>query len=386
MAGRRPIRVAYLVTHPIHYQLPLLRRIAADPEIELTVFFQTFHDQPPCSDLPGDIRHEVLPALDGHGRPGFFRPLSLGLWRRLWRGRFDVLWVHGYARLHHLTAMAVARLAGLRVLVRDEATAVSRPRGALRRLAKRGFFGVLRHLCHGFLSIGSLNAAYYRANGIPEDRLFPVPYAVDNDAFRAGVAAVRARRPELRRQLGLEDGAPVILYVGRLVECKRPGDLMAAFALACADAPHPRPYLLMVGEGELRPALEAEASRLGLDRVRLLGFRAQEHLPAYYDLADIFVLPSAQEPWAMVVNEAMNCGLAVVASDRVGAAADLVRDGENGVVFTAGDVDGLAAALRPLLADPARRQAMAEAGLAIVGDWNLAAAHRGLRQALGLAP
>ena len=64
--------------------------------------------------------------------------------------------------------------------------------------------------------------------------------------------------------------------------------------------------------------------------VRFLGFRNQSEMPAFYDLCDLFVLPSHFEPWGLVINEAMNAGKPVIVSDCVGAAPDLVQTGRNG--------------------------------------------------------
>ena len=172
------------MTHPIQYQAPLLRRIAAEPGIDLTVFFcsdfslKSYLD--PCFgtaiawDIPltGGYRHEILPALGRRDRLSFWRPVNYGLARRLSRGNFDVLWVHGYNRWFHWLAMAWAKIRGLKVLVRDEATLISASRHKLKQLGKRLFFLVLRNLVDGLLAIGTLNARYYRSYGIAADADF----------------------------------------------------------------------------------------------------------------------------------------------------------------------------------------------------------------------
>src|ERR1700688_443316 len=111
------MRLAYLVTHPIQYQAPLLRRIAAEPDIHLKVFFasdvslRSFVDpgfkRPIQWDVPllEGYEYEFLPAFKQQDRVSFWQPLSRGLGQRLKVGRFDALWVHGYMRWHHWTAM-----------------------------------------------------------------------------------------------------------------------------------------------------------------------------------------------------------------------------------------------------------------------------------------
>jgi glycosyltransferase involved in cell wall biosynthesis len=140
--------------------------------------------------------------------------------------------------------------------------------------------------------------------------------------------------------------------------------------------------LLFVGDGEERRRLEERVRRLGWRSVLFLGFKNQSELPRYYDLCDVFVLPSEKEPWGLVVNEAMNAAKPVVVSDRVGCAPDLVRDGVNGFVFPAGDIGALAERLRRLTEDPELARRMGEESLRIIDKWNFDADVQGLLEAL----
>lgn len=389
------IRLAYLVTHPIQYQAPLLRRLAREPGIDLTVFFcsdfsaKQFLDPTFGRVIEWDVpllegyRYEILPALGDRDRVSFFRPLSYGLAKRLREGGFQVLWIHGYNRWFHWLAMWSAKRLGLKVLIRDEATLISAPRSYGKRLLKQGFFAGLGRLADGFLAIGSLNKAYYRHYGLAEERIFAVPYAVDNAFFQAGAERAAGRREELRRELGLEAGRPVILFVSKIEPRKRPADLLAAYIkLLQSGAVAGPPYLLFVGDGEQRGPLEGVAREMQLDSVRFLGFKNQSELPAYYDLCEVLVLPSVFEPWGLVVNEVMNAGRAVIVSDQVGCGPDLVRNGENGYIFPAGDRAALAELLRKVLAEPAVWRAMGARSREIISQWSFAEDLTGLRQAL----
>ncbi|MCS7007864.1 MAG: glycosyltransferase, partial [Gaiellaceae bacterium] len=129
-----------------------------------------------------------------------------------------------------------------------------------------------------------------------------------------------------------------------------------------------RVVLLVVGEGPERKRLEALARAEGA-RLVLPGARPWEEMVESYVAADVFALLSEREPWGVVVNEAAACALPLVLSERVGAAADLLRDGENGFLVRAGDVEGAAAALRRLAADPTLRRRQGERSRAIVAGW-----------------
>jgi glycosyltransferase involved in cell wall biosynthesis len=389
------VRLAYLVTHPIQYQAPLLRRIAAEPGIDLTVFFcsdfslQSYFD--PCFgktiawDVPltGGYRHEILPAVGRQDRLSFWRPFNYGLARRLSQNYFDVLWVHGYNRWFHWLAMAWAKSRGLKVLVRDEATLISASRHGLKRLAKQIFFLILKNLVDGFLAIGTLNAEYYRSYSIAPARIFQVPYAVDNRFFREKARAASREREQLRQELGLEPGRPIILYASKLSKIKRPADLLEAYIQMSPDpAREPHPYLLFIGDGDQREILEARAGTVNWSSIKFLGFKNQTELPRYYDLCDVLVLPSVFEPWGLVINEAMNAGRAVVVSDQVGCGPDLVKPGENGYVFKTGDIANLRQSLTDILSNFEKCEAMGQKSLEIINKWGIEEDIAGLKQAL----
>lgn len=389
--GGAPVRLAVLMTHPVHYSSALLRRIAQEPDIELTVFFGSdmtvrAHRDPGFAthvewDVPllDGFRHELLPAWGRHRGPSFWWPFVRGLGRRLKAGRFDCLLVHGYNRPAHWLAMARARALGVRVLIRDESTAISRPRGALKRALLPPYFALLGAMADRFLAVGTLNAAHYRRHGVPEGRILPVPWAVDNAFFQAEDGSGRAA---LRRELGIPPDAPVILFAARLQRRKFPDLVLEAFRRLSPAAAARRPHLVFAGEGETARDLRAAAA--GLEAVRFAGFQGQRAMRRLYDLCEVFVLPSVHEPWGLVVNEAMNLARPVVVSDQVGSGHDLVRHGESGFVFPAGDVDALAAALSEILADPERARRMGLRGREIIDGWDFEADVRGLRAALGL--
>jgi glycosyltransferase involved in cell wall biosynthesis len=144
----------------------------------------------------------------------------------------------------------------------------------------------------------------------------------------------------------------------------------------------PHPYLVIVGDGEERAALERQAAENGLEGVRFCGFRNQSELPRFFDMATVFVLPSRHEPWGLIVNEVMNAGRAVVVSDDVGCQPDLVEDGVEGCVFPVGDVAALTDALRRVLATPETAVVMGERALAKVAAWDFEEDVRGLRRAI----
>jgi glycosyltransferase involved in cell wall biosynthesis len=388
----RPLRLAYFVSHPIQYQAPLLRRIARERDIELEAFFSSDRSVRGYRDEGFGVKVEWdVPLLEGYsssflpqwiedgGEPGFWRPLNHGIFRTLELGRFDAVWTHGYSTANSLRLIASAAMLDIPVLLRAESTLHDRARGLPKLVAKECFFRVLQPLVTAVLAIGEANARYWRHYFGEDMAIFRMPYAVDNTFFERRAQEAATGREALRAELGLEPMRPVILFASKLQERKCCADLIHAYALLS----QPRPYLLIVGEGVERQRLEEQAaSSADRESIRFLGFRNQTELPRYFDLCDVFVLPSRHEPWGLVVNEAMNAGRAVVVSDDVGCQEDLVHEGETGAVFPVGDVAGLAAALGRVLTTPESSARMGARGRERIGRYGFEQDVAGLREAL----
>jgi glycosyltransferase involved in cell wall biosynthesis len=394
----RKLRLAYFVTHPIQYQAPQLKRIAQEPDIDLNVFFG--------SDLSirGDVDQEFgvrvqwdTPLLEGYNYeflprwrdardgeiPGFSRPLNKHVAKRIGEEKVDAVWVHGYHYLTHMLAIRAASARNIPVLLRTDSSLHDRPRSALKLAAKKVFFNLLRPHISGVLSVGEENTAYWRENLGPDVRVFRCNYAVDNEFFQRQCEAAAKTREEFRSSLCLEPGRPVILFAAKLIPRKRCGDLLEAFLkLIRSWSGGPKPYLLIVGDGEQRAALEARAAQASAGDVRFLGFRNQSELPRFYDLCDVFVLASVDEPWGLAINEVMNAGRPVIVSDQVGCHKDLVKSGVNGFVVRPGDPGELAESLRTVLADPERCRIMGQESQKIVANYSFNQNVTGLRQAL----
>lgn len=357
-----------MVSHPIQYQAPLLRRISAEPHIDLRVIFERvmpghrYYDEGFKREVQWDV-----PLTEGYEYAAL-EDTSLASEIVA----CDVLWVHGWQSATLREAIALASRKGKKVLMRGENTDMAMPDGGLMRSwLKRRYLNGIFECCDAFLSIGSLNRAYYVNRGIEQSRIFPMPYAVDNDAFAAAAAMARSAKPNLKEQLGIGEDVPVILFAGKLSRRKRPDILF--WAMHSLGDISPAPALVFAGDGEMMSELQSAAPN-----AHFVGFVNQTDLPAYYAMADVFVLPSEKEPWGLAVNEAMACGTAVVVSDEVGCAADLV-DQSTGVVFEAGDVSSLSSALRHAIANA---EAMGKAAAERISGWNFEADVAGLIQAL----
>jgi glycosyltransferase involved in cell wall biosynthesis len=229
------------------------------------------------------------------------------------------------------------------------------PRAGWRRAVKGTVVPRLLGRAESVLVVGSMARDSVVARGADPERVRVFANTVDVDAWAERVARADVRRTgeEVR-----------VLSAGRLAPEKGHDTLVRALA-AAGD---PRLALAIAGEGQERAGLERLATELRV-RLDLLGDLGPDRLAEAYASADVFALLSTHEPWGVVVNEAAASGLPLVLSDQVGAAYDLLRDGENGFLVPAGDVDAAAAALRRLADDPALRRRLGERSRQLVADW-----------------
>jgi len=398
VAAGRVVRLAYCLSHPIQYQEPLLRRLAAEPGLDLTVYYgsdfsaRQYKDRGFDREVTWDIpllqgyKYKVLPRLPGTRNIYSARPPSFGYLRQFLGGRYDVVWSHGYHTANALHALVAARLTRAKTMVRTDSTLHDRDRSPARQRVRRAFFSGLQHLVDAVLPVGQRNAEYWHAM-LPATPQFPLPYAVDNDWFAQRAQSASRSRQELRAELGLVPGRPVILFAAKLIARKRCNDMIDSYHRLLQTWPdtQPKPHLLIVGDGEQAAQLSQQAANVTKSEQNAIifaGFRSQAQIARFYDLCDVFCLPSVHEPWGLAVNEAMACSRPVIVSDQVGCQPDLVHHERTGLVFPAKDTQALAACLRRVLADAAFASQIAAAGCQHVASFTFEADVAGLWRAI----
>ena len=392
----RRVKLAYLVTHPIQYQAPLLKRLAQDEALDLHVIFQSdfsakaYFDKGFSSSIQWDVplmdgySYTVLPKLKGTpDRVTTHLPINTGLMKLMRSFKPDILWVHGYGRPYNIYAAILALALGSRVLIRDDVHKLGKRRTWLRETVKSLQLTGLSRAGAAYLSIGKLNGDYYNELGVPREDIFFAPYAVDNAFFQKQIADARPKRAALRSSLGLDSSSPVILYAGKMHDRKRPADVLNAYSQmrTAWRSETPVPYLIYAGDGELLGQLKAAAEAERCERVRFLGFQNQHQLAALYDLCSVFVMPSASEPWGLVLNEVMNAGKPVIVTYECGCWPDLVKEGLNGYVIDVGDTAMLSRHLNELLTNQPLATSMGQESLRIINEWDFEADLVGIKHA-----
>ena len=368
-----------LTTHPIQYQVPVWKGLAARKKIPLKVFYMS--DQglearfdPGFGkslswdiDLLGGYESEFLDTYKGQRSDSFW-------WLRLKRGLgsalrgmgVDVLWIQGWQVAAYWQAVFEARQTSTEVWLRGETNARSNA-GRMGRLFKRPLLREFLGRVDRFLYIGEANRQFYLEQGISEGRLVSAPYCVDNARFATAAAAARSERDRIRAEWRIPADAFCFLFAGKFVAKKRPLDIIQAAQRLHCTLREKKIHLLWVGTGELgaelRQSCHACFDALSQSPVSapkghhgpnasFIGFLNQSEINRAYVAADCLVLPSdAKETWGLVVNEAMASGLPCVVSDACGCADDLVKPIRPDLCYPVGDISALEHAMVAAVTD-----------------------------------
>jgi glycosyltransferase involved in cell wall biosynthesis len=360
-----PVRVTVVSPEPTPYRAPLFDLLAARPDLDLTVVYAA-HTVAGRTWQVAPEHHAVF--LTGVGLPGARHvlrhdyPLTPGIGAALERSSPEVVVANGWSTFASQAAMAWARRRGLPYLLIVESHDAT-PRATWRRAVRGPIVSRVVNGAWGAFATGTLTRSALVEAGAPPERIGVFANTIDVAAWSRAADGLAGRRGELRAALGVTEEEVVVLTVARLAPEKGLDTLIRAVA-AVGD---PRLVLALAGSGPEAERLGALAASLGV-RLVLVGDVAWDRIVETYAAADVFALLSRWEPWGVVVNEAAACGLPLVLSDQVGAGADLLRDGDNGVLVPVGDVAVAAAALRRYL-DPSARASAGRRSRELVASW-----------------
>ena len=258
--------------------------------------------------------------------------------------RPDFVLMHGHNDAVRLGLIRRFRRMGIPMAHASDANVFCEmPGTGVRRIALMGYRAVrswiLGHF-DAYMPMGTAGRAFYDVFGRPGVPCFPFPYEPDYDHLNGPTAD---EVESFRARHGIEASRRYLLCSSRLVPVKRVDIVLQAFARIAGA--RPQWDLLVAGDGPLRQELESTAGQSIPGRVKFLGFVQMDDLRCAYRLADGLVHASEREPWALVINEAANAGLPIIATDVTGAAIELVRDRVNGRLVRPGCTDDLADAM-----------------------------------------
>jgi glycosyltransferase involved in cell wall biosynthesis len=292
----------------------------------------------------------------------------------MFRERPDYLICYGYTLMPQITAILWSILTNTPFAISGDANIYCDKAGGVKRIFKRWWLGQITKRAAALLTIGTANRMFWEAYGARPDQLFEARFAVDNDLFARSVEVCRAESTALRANLGLTEKV-IFLFVGRLIKRKNVDLIIRALC----RLKHDRIALVIAGNGSESASLQALAC--GDPRVIFAGSIERRRLPLYYAMADVLVLPASDEPWGLVINEAMASGLAVIGHRHCGAILDLVQN-DNGFALATFSVDELAGTMKLLATDSRLRRSMQERSQLKIGSWTIDGAAQGIIRAV----
>ncbi|MBK8637484.1 MAG: glycosyltransferase [Chromatiaceae bacterium] len=372
-----------LQSHPTQFDGPLFRVITNQPDIDLTVYYFSRGASVPSYDREINRRS----GWDHDITSGYRYLILSNSWlkrlRELWGmcagNRHDLLVIAGYNFPITLGAAMLSRVAGTWTGLRADSVVTHPPRSPL-SMAKNLLLRLLLRLYKTGHPTGTLARRRMTHCGIAADALFEFPYAVDHDYLRNRWERFVPDRVALRHAMGIQAEDFVVLGIAKFVAREDPLTLVRAYHKV--GERNPNVHLILVGDGVLNTDIRDLVARSNLRGVHLPGYVDYSELPKYFALADVFVHPAVWEPWGVSVNEAMVCGLPVIAADSVGAGVDLIQPGQTGAVFAAGDTNALAGEIEHLVRDPDLARGMGSRARAVVADWGYQRTLSELRKAL----
>ena len=359
------MKIGFLVGHPTQFEGPFFQYAARDPNHDVRVIYS----EPDCLqelfdpelgtkvswgiDLLGGYSYELMPK----------QARMRWLLKDISAQKYDLLIINGYSRSEYLLAAVLAKLKGTPAALRMDSVAFGNT-SAARRVAKKLGFVALKRLFRHFFAIGSLTVEYLEHYGVGRDRISVFSYVVDADYFREKSCLSSEAKKSIRERYGIDAGSRIILSVTKFNQRESPWDLMKAYC----SMPDNNSYLLLIGDGEQRAALEEYARGQRNRHIVFAGYVPYQELPSLYGIADVFVHAVGNEPWGVSVNEALACGLPVVASSTVGAAYDLISNRANGAIYEAGNPNDLRDKLSQILS--LRREDVRSENDCVLSAWN----------------
>ncbi len=374
-SGRKTVILTEIIAP---YRIPVFNVLARRAGLDLHVIFLAETDETlrQWCVYKNEIcfSHQVLPSWRWRaGKSGFV--MNRGIRSALDKANPQVIICGGYSYVASWEALRWARRRGVEFVLWSESNRRD-DRGERAWVEWLKAYFIRR--CDRFVVPGKSSFEYLRLLGCPAASILIAPNAVDNKWFAAQAGNTRPRAAEFREKMKLP--SRFILFVGRLVPEKGVFDLLAAYA-KLESALRSEVGLVFAGDGVSREELTQQASRISPGAVCFPGFAQREDLACLYALAEALVLPTHSDPWGLVVNEAMACGLPIVVSSVAGCSDDLVEDGWNGYIVPPRDAEKLSVAIGSLMRQPELNRQMSAHSLERIHNYSPEACADGLAAA-----
>lgn len=349
--------------------VPLFKRLQQAAEIDLKVFFTSFTSPERNWSTTKELgfQHQVLSkmSLSHHGKDYFSYVINPTVLYHLWKEEMDILISAGYDSFSSQVGFFFCKAFGKSYILWSGSTPYE---DNWRRRVASPLVKIMVRNADALLAYGSRSKDFLIDLGAKGERTFIAQNTVDIDYFAGRSQLSEAQKHQLKEGMGIKT-SQIILYVGQLIKRKGLQYLLPAFGKLKKE--NPEVSLLVVGEGNQEKQFRMLCQNEKITDVFFVGHRDYGQLPEYYGISDVFVLPSLEEVWGLVVNEAMACSLPVIVTRVAGASADLVKEGINGFIVREGNVDDLYRALKLLADDHSLRRRMGKTSFELIQSFSI---------------
>ena len=368
--------IKYIISHPIQYQVPLIRYLSKKIKIEVAyrsnISLKPFYDKE--FDKNVVIQKNLIKGYKnyflkhiGSNKVNAIFPITTEF-KSLFSDNTKIIWLHGIKNWYNLIVIVISKFHNKKVFVRDEINNLKK-RSFLNKFFNKVFFYIIDDFIDCYLSIGIENTNTLKKYGINKKKIFNVPYVVDNKFFYL-------KKKNVQQKLK-------ILFTGKLIHKKGCDILLKSiFLLNKKNDFKNKTDVIIVGEGNLKNNYLELKKKLNLNNVKFCGFKNQNLIKKYYNNSNLFIMPSREENWGLAVNEAMASSNAIICSNSVGCSKNLVKNNFNGYIFKSDDYIDLARKIFMFYKNPSRINLFAKNSLKIISKHSFNECYAGIIKAI----
>ena len=266
---------------------------------------------------------------------------DVGLWQRI-SGiikairafKPNVVNLTGYYDFASWAVLFYCKISNIKTVLSNESTADDHARNKL----KEFFKSLIIKQFDGYFNFGTRSKNYLISLGVKPEKMLVNRNCVDNEALKNIYQNCLPKRIERQKSLNL--ASKNFIFVGRLIDYKNLFLFLEAFGIAQSKLNEDW-GIIILGDGEQKSDLQQFVKEKNIQHIRFQQGVSWRQVPEYLALSNVLALPSYSEPWGLVVNEAMACGLPVIVSEKCGCAIDLIKNGENGYIFSPNNIEQL---------------------------------------------
>lgn len=359
------MKIIYVLPHPIQYQTPLIRFLK-HKGLDITVAYKSDHTSKKYYDYGfKKIIKWNKEILKGYN---YFYNYKHQIFKNILNKKeVKYVWVHGSKNFYNLLIIIFSKLLKKKVLIREENFIKSKKRNIINILFNKLFYFFIDFFIHKYLAIGNQNKNFYLKNNVKLSKIVKVPYCVDNNFF--------SYKKFNKKKINIIN----FLFAGKLTKKKGVDILLKAFQEIALNQKIKKKYsLTIVGNGDYYKTTKITVKKNNLNFIKILNFKTQKQIKNIYKKSDVLILPSRFEPWGLVINEAMNSGNAIICSDNVGSANDLVKNNVNGFIFKSESSNKLVGAIMKYIKQPDLINKHKQNGIKIINKFSFEICYKNL--------